>query len=311
MITPFPKFPSFFFFFFAISSLIAFNTASYDDPVRDLLALQSKSKSGVIHLNDQSVSKFLTSVQTPRPYSILLFFDALHLHHKPDLHLREILREFSILASSYIANNQNPSSPHHAKLFFCRIEFKESSSTFSLFGVDALPHLRLIAPNQQIRASHQMNQGDLTNLAESIAQFIESKSDLVVGPIRRPPRLSRNRVALFSIVLTIWFAYFVKRIIAGDTIFHDQRVWLAGAVFVYFFSVSGTMHNIIRKVPMYLVDPNNPRSFIVYYQGSGTQLGLEGFFVGFLFTIVVKRVVQLKNWKTGYSVHGYWPSRWR
>lgn len=74
------------------------------------------------------------------------------------------------------------------------------------------------------------------------------------------------------------------------------------------------------------------------------QLGAEGFAVGFLYTIVglmlavvthvlvkvrnvtaqriimvvallvsfwaVKKVIYLDNWKTGYGVHGYWPSSW-
>ncbi|KAL6562231.1 putative dolichyl-diphosphooligosaccharide--protein glycosyltransferase subunit 3B [Orobanche gracilis] len=25
----------------------------------------------------------------------------------------------------------------------------------------------------------------------------------------------------------------------------------------------------------------------------------------------VREVIFLDNWKTGYGVHGYWPSRWR
>lgn len=189
-----------------------------------------------------------------------------------------------------------------------------------------------------------MDEGDWTRLAESLADYVESKTNLAVGPINRPPRISRTTLILSGIAISIWLAYFVKRIIGGNTIFHDPRVWLAGSVFVYFFSVSGAMHNIIRNVPMYLVDRNDPSKIVIYYQGSGTQLGLEGFSVGFNFTIVglllgymthglvndrnlarqrvcvifsllgcfwgVERVVALKNWKTGYAVHGYWPSRW-
>lgn len=113
---------------------------------------------------------------------------------------------------------------------------------------------------------------------------------------------------------------------------------------MYFVSVSGTMHMIIRKAPLYLVDRKNRNNVVIFYQGSSSQLGLEGFSVGFLFTVVglvlghmthgvvkmrntgkqrlvmilwllvcfwaVKSVVFLKNWKTGYPVHGFWPSRW-
>lgn len=123
---------------------------------------------------------------------------------------------------------------------------------------------------------------------------------------------------------------------------HDSRVWMAGAVFVYFFSVSGSMHNIIRNMPMMLNDRDGRPVF--FYQGSGMQLGAEGFIVGFLYTLVglvlaivthglvrlksvtvqrgtmllamvvvywaVGKVISLDNWKTGYSVHSFWPSSW-
>lgn len=135
-----------------------------------------------------------------------------------------------------------------------------------------------------------------------------------------------------------------KKIFAGETLLHDRKIWLFGSVFVYFFSVSGAMHNIIRKMPMFLADRNDPNKLVFFYQGSGMQLGAEGFAVGFLYTIVglllalmthvlvrvkrvttqrwvmiisllisfwaVNKVIYLDNWKTGYGVHGFWPSSW-
>lgn len=101
------------------------------------------------------------------------------------------------------------------------------------------------------------------------------------------------------------------------------------------------MHNIIRKVPMFLGDMNNPAGLVFFYKGNQTQLGAEGYAVGFLYTIVglllafsshalvlvksrsmqrsamafvlfasvwaVKKVVFLDNWKTGYNIHSYFP----
>jgi len=95
---------------------------------------------------------------------------------------------------------------------------------------------------------------------------------------------------------------------------------------------------------MFLVDRNDPSKLVFFYQGSGMQLGAEGFAVGFLYTVVglllaftthglvrvsnvsvqrvvmifallvsflaVKQVVYLDNWKTGYGIHGFWPSSW-
>ncbi|XP_027366468.1 probable dolichyl-diphosphooligosaccharide--protein glycosyltransferase subunit 3B [Abrus precatorius] len=327
--------------------ILAFTSAmssveSNDERVSELLSLQSRSKSGIIRLNDQSLSRFLTSVQTPRPYSILLFFDAAQLHDKPELRLTDLRNEFSIVASSFIANNLN--NPSHSKLFFCDIEFKESQFTFSQFGVNALPHIRFVGPNMGFKDSEPMDQGDFSRLAESMAEFVEAKTKLSVGPIHRPPVFSKNQMILLAVVIAIWIPFFLKKVFAGQTMLHDPKIWLAGSVFVYFFSVSGAMHNIIRKMPMFLVDRNDPSKLVFFYQGSGMQLGAEGFAVGFLYTVVglllafmthglvkvrnlsvqrvvmifallvsflaVKQVVYLDNWKTGYGIHGFWPSSW-
>lgn len=95
---------------------------------------------------------------------------------------------------------------------------------------------------------------------------------------------------------------------------------------------------------MFLADRNDPGKLVFFYQGSGMQLGAEGFAIGFLYTIVglllafvtrvlvvvrnrnvqrgvmtfallvsfwaVRKVVYLDNWKTGYGVHAFWPSSW-
>ncbi|KAE9589324.1 putative oligosaccharyl transferase complex, subunit OST3/OST6 [Lupinus albus] len=331
------------FLLFALSGFSSTVSDSNDDVVSELLSLQSRSKSGVIHFNDQSLSRFISSVKTPRPYSLLFFFDAVHLHDKSELRLLELLKEFNLVSSSFIANNiDNPDVVN--KIFFCHIEFKESQFSFSQFNVNSLPHIRFVGPNQGFKDSEHMEQGDFSRLAESMAEFVESKTKLTVGPIIRPPFLSRNQIILIVLGILAWIPFYMKRVIAGRTLFHDPKVWLAGSVFVYYFSVSGSMHNIIRKMPMFITDRNDPSKILFFYQGSGMQLGAEGFTIGFLYTVVglllafltqglvkinnvavqrvvmifallvsflaVKQVVFLDNWKTGYWIHGFWPSGW-
>ncbi|KAJ7946253.1 Magnesium transporter protein 1 [Quillaja saponaria] len=303
------------FLFIALCSVLTFNTSADCDSgrVSDLFSLQSRSKSGVIHLDDHGVSRFPTSAKTPRPYWILVFFDAVQLHDKWELRLKDLRNEFAL-------------------------------SSFSLFGVNALPHILLIGPNHSPKESDKMDQGDFSRLAESMAEFVQSRTKLIVGPIHRPPLFSRNQLLFFIAVLAIWTPFILRKIRTGQTLLHDPKIWLAGAVFVYFFSVSGAMHNIIRKMPMFLTDQNDPSKLVFFYQGSGMQLGAEGFAVGFLYTIVglllafmtqvlvnvrnvtvqraimfsalfvsfwaVKKVVYLDNWKTDYEVHGFRPSSW-
>ncbi|KAK6932355.1 Oligosaccharyl transferase complex, subunit OST3/OST6 [Dillenia turbinata] len=315
--------------------------ADPDPRISELLSLQSESSSGVIHLTDRSLSHFLSS---PRTYSLVIFFDAVQLHDKHELHLKDLKSEFSLVASSYIKNNEN--SPSSTKLFFFDIEFKESQSSFALFGVNALPHIRLVNPNvANVKDSDQMDQGDFSRLAESMAEFVESKTRLNLGPIHRPPLLSNKQLGIIVLFFIVWTPFMIKKVISGDTLLHDWKIWMSGAVFVYFFSVSGSMHNIIRKMPMFLADRNDPNKLIFFYQGSGMQLGAEGFAVGFLYTVVglllafvthvlvkvrnlnvqrfvmlialfvsfwaVKKVIYLDNWKTGYGIHAYWPSSWK
>ncbi|KAI8000037.1 putative dolichyl-diphosphooligosaccharide--protein glycosyltransferase subunit 3B [Camellia lanceoleosa] len=315
------------------------------DIVSELLTLQSQSNSGIIRLSDHLLSRLLSS-KPPRPFSLLIFFDALQLHDKSELQLKSLRSEFALLSSSFISNNApNPSSK--SNLFFCDLEFKDSQSSFALFGVNALPHIRLV-PNSASdikRDTLQMDAGDFSRLAESMAEFVESKTKLVVGPIHRPPIVSKTQVIVIVVALLISLPFLVKKLIAGETLLNDSKFWLAGAVFVYFFSVSGAMHNIIRKMPMFLADRDDPSKLVFFYQGSGMQLGAEGFAVGSLYTVVglllaflthvlvkvrsvnvqrlvmivalfvsfwaVKKVVFLDNWKTGYGIHMYWPSSWR
>ncbi|XP_075476501.1 putative dolichyl-diphosphooligosaccharide--protein glycosyltransferase subunit 3B [Primulina tabacum] len=315
--------------------------SSSDSVVSDLSALQSQSSTGVIHLTDPLLRRIL-ALPTPRPFHFLIFFDAKQLHSKPELSLPTLKNEFSLVSSTFQSNKPNQKS-----LFFFEIEFGESQVSFAQFGIKSLPHIRLVPPSAaDLKADTiQMEASDFSRLAESMAELIESRTKLSVGPINRPPVVSKKQIFLAVAVVLIWTPFFLKKLIVRNTFLHDKNIWMAGAIFVYFFSVSGAMFNIIRKMPMFMMDRQDPGKLVFFYQGSGMQLGAEGFSVGFLYTIVglllafvthamvrlrnravqrvlmifvlftsfwaVKKVVFLDNWKTGYGIHGYWPSSWR
>ncbi|CAH1439998.1 unnamed protein product [Lactuca virosa] len=138
--------------------------------------------------------------------------------------------------------------------------------------------------------------------------------------------------------------FMTKKILAGETPFHHKRIWMLGIMFVYFFSVSGSMFILIRKVPLFVMDRKDTNKLIFFYKGVGMQFGVEGLYVGFLFMTVglllpfitrvivrikdsmiqratmvsamivsfwaVREVVGLNHWKTGYYAHAYLPSNW-
>ncbi|XP_024008599.1 probable dolichyl-diphosphooligosaccharide--protein glycosyltransferase subunit 3B isoform X2 [Eutrema salsugineum] len=309
-----------FFLFTALlfAAPISFADSEHDsDLIAELISLRSAADSGVIRLDDDGVSRFLTSVSTPRPYSLIIFFDAVDLHSKSEFRLVELRREFEIVSASFIANNNGSDV---TKLFFCEIDSTHSAASFHRFAVESLPHICLVDPwmdNLQDE-SGQMERGDFEGLAESMAEFVERRTKLTVGPIHRPPLLSKTQIAIITALIVISIPILIKKVLKGETLLHDHRVWLSGAVFVYFFSVAGTMHNIIRKVPMFLRDHEDPSNIVFFYGDSEFQLGTEGFAVGFLYTVVGlilayvtnALVVYLDNWKTGYEIHPYWPSSW-
>ncbi|KAJ0682019.1 putative oligosaccharyl transferase complex, subunit OST3/OST6, Thioredoxin-like superfamily [Helianthus annuus] len=313
------------------------------DLLSELQSIQSRSTSSVIHLSDHLLRRIITT--KPRSFSIIIFFDAVQLHDKSELHLKSLKSEFFLLSKSFTINHQDSRSTLN-KLFFCDIEFGESQQSFAQFGVNALPHIRLLPPDavDLKSGSIAMDAGDFSGLAESMAQFIQSKTKLTIGNIHRPPLLSKTQVGLVIAAFLVSLPFLFRKLLAGETLFHDKRFWLSGSVFVYFFSVSGTMHNIIRKMPLFISDRNDPNKLVFFYQGSGMQLGAEGFAIGFLYTVVglllafvthvlvrvrsavvqrtimiiamvvsvwaVRKVVYLDNWKTGYAVHAYLPSSW-
>eukprot|EP00252_Welwitschia_mirabilis_P017340 TRINITY_DN3842_c0_g1_i1.p1 TRINITY_DN3842_c0_g1~~TRINITY_DN3842_c0_g1_i1.p1 ORF type:complete len:346 (+),score=17.12 TRINITY_DN3842_c0_g1_i1:150-1187(+) len=326
----------------AVVGAISDNNQDRETILKELLSLREGSQDGVIRLDDSSLKRFALA-ETPRDYSLIIFFDADNLRNKAELRLDLLRAEFGLAAKAFIKNNMD--KPSFSKVFFCDIEFLQSQASFALFGINTLPHIRYVSPSvKRLKDSEAMDQGDLmSRTAESIVSFVEAKSKIQVGPIERPPPLTRNQI-IFILAAALLSAPFIlkKILLAKDTPFHEPKLWMAMAIFVYLFSVSGAMHNIIRNMPLFIADREDPSKPIFFYQGSGVQLGAEGFAVGFLYTIVglllafvsqvvprlgsarskrivtylamivsvwcVRKVIYLDNWKTGYSIHAFWPS---
>lgn len=310
-----------------------------EDRTAELLHLQSRSKDGVIRMTDNKFRR-MASTEAPRPYSLIIFFDAEQLWTQQELRLQEYRKEFGLVASSFIKHNERGSG--EGKVFFVDVEFKEGQGIFRMFDVQTLPHVRYLPPGSgNEKSSEEMSGG---RNAEGVASFVTSKTGFACGAIERPPFLSRNRMLAFLGLFLVSAPMVGKKLAAPRSPLRDTRIWMAGALAIYFFSVSGGMHNIIRKMPLFMVDRNDPSKLVFFYHGSGMQLGTEGFVVGFLYTIVglllgfithiaphissknaqriimivaitisfvaVRKVIALDNWKTGYHIFAFWPLRW-
>lgn len=309
--------------------------------VSDLMNRQAQSKDGVIRLDDEALKRFAIPMPEARPYSLMIFFDAAQLRDNADLKLEHLRAEYGLVASAYVKSN-----PESARVFFTDIEFTKSQASFQAFGVSTLPNIKHLQPgNGSLVEAENMEQSELFRNADGMVNFVESRTRQKVGPIERPPAFSKKQLIVLVGGLLVASPFVIKRIMAKDTIMHDPKFWAFNAVLVYFFSVSGGMHNIIRGMPFFTQDRNNPGKLQFFYQGSGMQLGAEGFVVGSLYTLVglmlafvthllheirsktaqrvfmvvimaisfiaVRKVITLDNWKTGYFIHGFWPNRWR
>ncbi|XP_019169534.1 PREDICTED: probable dolichyl-diphosphooligosaccharide--protein glycosyltransferase subunit 3B [Ipomoea nil] len=330
--------------FLLLLCLIPANALPAKTVVSELTRLRSESSAGVIHLTDQLLKRII-SVPTPRPFSLLIFFDYNRIHSvKPEITLPALRNDISLLASSFLANNPDPKT--NTNLFFFDIEYQESELSFRKFGVDSLPHICIVPPSaMDLRKDPiEMDSSAFSRQAESMAEFVEAKTKLQIRPIHhRPVTDSRKRVIFAAAVIVICSLMLMPKISFKKSILVDKNLWMGGAIIVYFLSVGGIMHNIIRQVPMFLGDMNDPDGLVFFYKGTQTQLGAEGYAVGFLYTIVglllaflthalvllknrsdqrsamavvlfasvwaVKKVVFLDNWKTGYSIHSYFPRR--
>ncbi|KAL2652118.1 hypothetical protein R1flu_020246 [Riccia fluitans] len=314
----------------------------YADRITDLLHMQGRSTDGVIRLDDELLRKFANPSPEPRPYSLIFFFDALQLRDNSDLKLEELRREYGLAATTYVKGSNGGSG----KVFFCELEFKQAQSSFAAFGVSTLPHIKHLPPGSGgLKDADEMEQTDFHRTAEGMVSFVESKTNVKLGIVERPPAVSTKQLVVLAGGLLVTAPFVIKRIMAKDTVLHDSKFWCLGAVLIYFFSVSGGMHNIIRRMPFFMADRNNPGKLVFFYQGSGMQLGAEGFIVGALYSVVgvtlafvthflheirsraaqrfimlivmvigfaaVRKVISLDNWKTGYWIHGFWPNSWR
>ncbi|KAL3699815.1 hypothetical protein R1sor_017837 [Riccia sorocarpa] len=290
---------------FIFASRECFAGTLNDDRINDLLHMQARSTDGVIRLDDELLRKYANPSPEPRPYSLIFFFDALQLRDNSELKLEELRREYAVAATTYVKGRNGGSG----KVFFCELEFKQAQASFAAFGVNTLPHIKHLPPGSgSLKEADEMEQTDSHRTAEGMISFVESKTNVKVGVVERPPAVSTKQLVIFAGGLIVTAPFVIKRIMAKDTVLHDSKFWCVGA-------------------------------------GSGMQLGAEGFIVGALYSVVgvllafvthflheirskaaqrfvmllvmaigftaVRKVISLDHWKTGYWIHGFWPNSWR
>jgi len=120
--------------------------------------------------------------------------------------------------------------------------------------------------------------------ADDMAEFSADRTGLHAGTIERPTFLKSPffPVIVLGVLsvgawigLKLYYAPFMK----------NPLIWITAVIAVYWFSVSGGMHNIIRGVPMQSWDRNSGK-VLLFLSGPQGQLGAEGFIMGSLYCTV-------------------------
>lgn len=127
------------------------------------------------------------------------------------------------------------------------------SCTSCKVATGSFPHVRADSP---VGAQTGISVGEIT------------KPSLLTSPLF--PFLALGVIAAGSYVAyQLYYAEFMK----------NQLIWTTGTLLVFWFAVSGGMHNIIRGVPMYFFDPQAGKVQMFLNQAQA-QLGAEGFIMG-------------------------------
>jgi hypothetical protein len=168
-------------------------------------------------------------------------------------------------------------------VFFVAAEFSRTRDTFRALEIDRVPLLSYYSPtNKEEHARGPLDSsttlGDERVEAEAIARFVEGQCGIPVKIERAMwPRLLLLLAVLGSIAAVGFYAF--DWVVSVWTWIGNQT-WLAMVVCfgLYFISISGTLYDIIRGVPMigmsYAGKPE------VFHSQSGNQYGMEGFIIG-------------------------------
>ena len=178
-------------------------------------------------------------------------------------------------------------------MFLADIEFRDSQELFHRLGAKSLPFIFQVLPqthvegdgNIKLRPDDLMRHEDYGNqhwTADDISSFLADRAGLKVGKIERPSFV-RSPVFPFLALGMLGVAAALGWRLYHAAFMRNLTLWTVGVLFVYWFSVSGGMHNIIRGVP--LVYANREGVVQLFMPGAQGQLGAEGFITGTLYLL--------------------------
>lgn len=258
------------------------------------------------------------------------------------MHLREMRQEFGFMAKAHKLRADSTGS----NIFFADLEFTESQEVFRRLNAQTLFLFRL-PPNLAVTPGETLRLKDQEILrpekrptqpvpAEEMVTFVRERTGHDIGRVDKPAATQSWWFPVVSVSFLSSVAYVGYKVMYAD-VMRNMLMYALATLFVYWFSVSGGMHNIIRGMPMVTINPST--KLPQYFMPGQGQLGTEGFVMGSLYTLVglsfglvvyvapkakspsyrrllaygglalalfsFNQVVQLYTWKTGYHWRKY------
>ena len=311
----------------------------------ELRRLRKASPDGVVQLDAARFDRLASGLA--RPYSLVIFLTANHMLNKPGLGLKGMRKEFGRMAKALRAAGADDAALD--AVFPAVLEFSQARPAFQRMGATSLPWVVALRPSVPVAddggkigldADDSMTHetyGHKHWAADDFVRFVRDRCPGAAGAPGVPPPPSAAPAIVAAVLATL----LLVGVPAGWKFYNSPlaahpALWTVGALVIYWFSVSGGMHNIIRGMPM--VAPNRDGTVRLFLDQSG-QLGAEGFIMGTLYTTVglafafvayavprlaaeqtrriagfvalavawfaYTRVVSIHQWKTGFSWHTY------
>lgn len=262
----------------ACLALLLAGAAAVDPRVARLQELEAKSKNGLITFDEALFNELALSED--RPYHLIVFGSAARLMDHPKVQLAKLKQEFLYAVQAYKAG------PDAGKVFFVDMWFEQSSPVLSRLGLTTVPALfhwgpaQAGKPGKKIPLPKDAQCGGISSYpwpAESIATFIKGRTLLGHAPIDRPSFLKSPLFPLFALAVLAAGGWAAWRLYHSPLV-RMTWLWALGALAVYGLSTSGFMFNIIRGMPMYIVERDGKVRW--WLDQRGNQLGLEGMVMG-------------------------------
>ena len=242
----------------------------------------------MILLNEEKFEKFASGKS--RPYSLFVIADARKFRRTRNLDLESRIEAFGKVAKAFSMTHAG--QPTEGRVFFARVVWEDSREVFQKLKISGLPYLAHLPPNLHVKSGGeiQLKEADVMPtgphmdwMVMDLGAFVQERTGLSPGDLSAAGAAGRSRWLPVVTLLLACGLGFVGWKLYQAPFMRWMPLYATGIMFLYWFSVSGGMYNIIRGVP-FVGYNRNTRQAMLFISGSG-QVGAEGFIMGSMYVL--------------------------